>query len=78
MVKSTDKNIDHRRVPDLQKFFKRKGYELSISNNPSDYLTGDIVSSVIQGRPHIMIVSSKNKFRSSLCYSQYRKRYRGK
>lgn len=40
---STDKNIDHRRVPNLMTFFKRKGEEKVISNNASDYIPGDIV-----------------------------------
>ena len=38
-----DPNIDHRRVPNLMKFFQRKGREKEITNNPSDYLPGDIV-----------------------------------
>ncbi|MEP0462785.1 MAG: DUF1287 domain-containing protein [Flavobacteriaceae bacterium] len=40
---STDKNIDHRRVPNLMTFFKRKGTEKPITNNPEDYLPGDVV-----------------------------------
>lgn len=37
----TDKNIDHRRVPNLQTFFKRHGEVLNISNTPKDYkITG--------------------------------------
>ncbi len=39
----TDKNIDHRRVPNLMTFFSRKGIEKPISHNSSDYLPGDIV-----------------------------------
>jgi uncharacterized protein YijF (DUF1287 family) len=35
-----DKNIDHRRVPNLMTFFKRKGTEKSITKNASDYLPG--------------------------------------
>lgn len=42
-LKTTDKNIDHRRVPNLMVFFKRKGEEKSISENSKDYLPGDIV-----------------------------------
>lgn len=40
---STDKNIDHRRVPNLMVFFSRNGQVLTISNNSSDYKPGDIV-----------------------------------
>ena len=39
----TDKNIDHRRVPNLMTFFKRKGGALPITKKPEDYLEGDIV-----------------------------------
>ena len=39
----TDKNIDHRRVPNLMKFFSRHGKVKSISLQSSDYVPGDIV-----------------------------------
>jgi len=39
-----DTNIDHRRVPNLMTYFKRKGKELSITRNGKDYLPGDIVA----------------------------------
>lgn len=53
-----DKNIDHRRVPNLQVFFERNGSELNISNNSSDYLAGDIVTWIVAGNlPHIGIVT---------------------
>ena len=58
-AKSTDKNIDHRRVPNLKNYFKRKGYSLAVTKNPKDYKAGDIVTCKIKGRPHIMIVSSR-------------------
>ena len=58
-AKRTDKNIDHRRVPNLKRYFKRKGYALSVTKNPKDYRAGDIVTCKVGGRPHIMIVSSK-------------------
>ncbi|NTW26356.1 MAG: DUF1287 domain-containing protein, partial [Lentimicrobium sp.] len=38
-----DKNIDHRRVPNLMKFFERHGTVLVNSKNPLDYGPGDIV-----------------------------------
>ncbi len=40
----TDRNIDHRRVPNLMRFFERHGTTLSKSQNPSDYNPGDIVT----------------------------------
>ena len=42
-LKQTDKNIDHRRVPNLMVFFARHGIEKPISDKPEDYLPGDIV-----------------------------------
>lgn len=55
-----DKNIDHRRVPNLKKWFQRQGKKVSISQNPSDYLPGDIVTWDLGGGiGHIGIVSDK-------------------
>lgn len=59
-LKSTDRNIDHRRVPNLRTFFKRSGYRVPVSENPDDYRPGDIVACVLpRNLPHIMIVSDK-------------------
>lgn len=56
----TDKNIDHRRVPNLMTFFKRKGGALAITKKPEDYLEGDIVCWNLGGAiTHIGIVASK-------------------
>ncbi|MBI2950250.1 MAG: DUF1287 domain-containing protein [Verrucomicrobia bacterium] len=58
-LKRPDKNIDHRRVPNLQAFFKRSGYELPVSKNPRDYQPGDLVTCLVPPNlPHIMIVSN--------------------
>ncbi|MCX7554320.1 DUF1287 domain-containing protein [Marinicella sp. S1101] len=56
-----DSNIDHRRVPNLEVFFKRFGVALPITQNPRDYQPGDIVSWRLSGnnRPHIGIVSDQ-------------------
>jgi uncharacterized protein len=55
-----DKNIDHRRVPNLMTFFSRHGTVKSISANPKDYLPGDIVCWNLGGAiTHIGIVSKK-------------------
>ncbi len=57
-LKKPDSNIDHRRVPNLETFFKRHGKTLKISNKPSDYQPGDIVSWRLDNNlPHIGIVS---------------------
>jgi uncharacterized protein YijF (DUF1287 family) len=59
-LKSTDKNIDHRRVPNLMTFFSRFGTVLKNSENPNDYLPGDIVCwDLGNGLTHIGIVSNK-------------------
>ena len=42
-LKHTDTNIDHRRVPNLMRFFSRFGQIKKISLKNSDYLPGDIV-----------------------------------
>ena len=56
----TDKNIDHRRVPNLMTFFKRKGGALAITKKPEDYLEGDIVCWDLGGAiTHIGIVANK-------------------
>jgi len=52
-----DKNIDHRRVPNLQVYFERFGKTLSVTRNPSDYRPGDLVTWMLPGNlPHIGIV----------------------
>ncbi|MEZ4787799.1 MAG: DUF1287 domain-containing protein [Flavobacterium haoranii] len=58
-LKSTDKNIDHRRVPNLETFFERKGKSLPITQNANDYKVGDIVTWRLSGDgiPHIGIVT---------------------
>lgn len=57
---TTDKNIDHRRVPNLQHFFKRHGKTLAISQNKTDYSTGDIVTWILPGNlPHIGMVINR-------------------
>lgn len=59
-LKRPDKNIDHRRVPNLEAFLKRQGAALPITKNPEDYKPGDIVSWRLGGRlPHIGIVSDR-------------------
>lgn len=56
-LKTTDRNIDHRRVPNLMVYFKRKGAEKPITNKAEDYLPGDIVCWSLGGAvTHIGIV----------------------
>jgi uncharacterized protein YijF (DUF1287 family) len=59
-LKSTDTNIDHRRVPNLMTFFSRHGQIKNASLNPGDYVPGDIVTwDLGRGIPHIGIVINK-------------------
>jgi hypothetical protein len=56
-LSTTDKNIDHRRVPNLQTFFKRQKASLPVTQNPADYLPGDLITCTVAGRlPHIALV----------------------
>ena len=54
-LKAPDYNIDHRRVPNLMTYFKRKGKYISIDSN---YITGDVVAwRLPSGSYHIGIIS---------------------
>lgn len=43
-LKKTDTNIDHRRVPNLEKYFERKGWSLPVTKQSKNYKPGDIVT----------------------------------
>jgi len=59
-LSSPDKNIDHRRVPNLMTFFSRHGTIKKISQTTNDYQPGDIVCwDLGRGITHIGIVSRK-------------------
>lgn len=59
-LKSTDRNIDHRRVPNLRTFFTRKGWSLPVTQTAADYRPGDLVTWDLGGGiPHIGIVSDR-------------------
>lgn len=56
-----DTNIDHRRVPNLQTFFRRHGTELQVTRDASAYLAGDLVIWMLPGNlPHIGIVTDQD------------------
>ncbi len=56
-LKTTDRNIDHRRVPNLMTFFERHGQVKPLSNKAEDYAPGDIVCwDLGRGITHIGIV----------------------
>ena len=53
-----DTNIDHRRVYNLMRFFERNGKAQPITQNPADYLPGDVVAwDLGKGQAHIGIVT---------------------
>jgi uncharacterized protein len=57
-LRKPDTNIDHRRVPNLETYFTRRGYAKPISTKANDYLPGDIVTWRIP-LAHIGIVSDR-------------------
>lgn len=59
-LNAPDTNIDHRRVPNLQMFFKHRGKDLPITENGADYKPGDVVAWDLDGKgmTHIGLVSN--------------------
>lgn len=59
-LRRPDRNIDHRRVLNLQRFFKRRGAALPISQEAGIYRPGDLVTQRLPGNlPHIAIVTHR-------------------
>jgi uncharacterized protein len=57
-LKKPDSNIDHRRVPNLQTFFKRQKSEVTTTDRAHDYEAGDLISMMLPGNlPHIALVT---------------------
>lgn len=59
-----DSNIDHRRVPNLEAFFRRKQTAIAMTSDPANYRPGDIVAWNLRGDssgwlPHIGIVTDR-------------------
>ena len=55
-----DRNIDHRRVPNLATFWRRQGAARPVTSDPADWRPGDIFTQMVGGRlPHTGIVSDK-------------------
>lgn len=58
----TDRNIDHRRVPNLATFFRRQGVALPALRDADVYLAGDIVTwRLPSGVPHIGLVTHEKR-----------------
>ncbi|MGJ8672869.1 DUF1287 domain-containing protein [Rubritalea sp.] len=56
-LKETDTNIDHRRVPNLQRFFARNSQEVPVTRVVGNYENGDIVFwRLPDGDAHIGII----------------------
>jgi hypothetical protein len=62
-LKRPDRNIDHRRVPNLETFFTRAGARLVLSTDAADYAAGDIITWNLKGAagylPHIGVVTGR-------------------
>lgn len=59
-LKTTDTNIDHRRVPNLMTFFSRYGQVKPTNKTDANYQPGDIVCwQLPKGLTHIGIVANK-------------------
>jgi uncharacterized protein YijF (DUF1287 family) len=59
-LRRPDRNIDHRRVPNLETWLRRAGHSLPASTRAADYQPGDLVSWRLPGGlPHIGIVSDR-------------------
>ena len=57
-LNSTDRNIDHRRVLNLRRFFERQGIDLPVATDAAGYLPRDVVSwDLGGGLTHIGVVS---------------------
>jgi uncharacterized protein len=59
-LKQPDRNIDHRRVPNLRAYLQRARAELPVPSSASSYRSGDLVTwTVPRNLPHIGIVSDE-------------------
>jgi len=56
-LRGPDPNIDHRRVPNLQMFLRRRGAALPVTDKRDDYCPGDLITCTVPpDLPHIAIV----------------------
>ncbi|MEZ5893882.1 MAG: DUF1287 domain-containing protein [Parvularculaceae bacterium] len=62
-LREPDSNIDHRRVPNIEKFLTRSGARLPPSDDAAEYKPGDIVAWNLRGDagflPHIGVVTDR-------------------
>lgn len=59
-LRHPDSNIDHRRVPNLERYWTRKAARLPIPAKVGEWQPGDLFTALIDGRlPHTGIVSDR-------------------
>jgi len=61
-LRRADRNIDHRRVPNLRIFFTRKGKSFKVTTDGKSLLPGDLVTYHLLENgslPHIAIVTDR-------------------
>mgnify|MGYP002784590771 CR=1 FL=1 len=57
-----DPNVDHRRVPNLEVFFRRHGQALVPARSPEAYQPGDLVTWRLSGgQPHIGMITDQRR-----------------
>jgi uncharacterized protein YijF (DUF1287 family) len=60
-LSAPDANIDHRRVPNLQAYFRRRGVQVAVTRVGRDYVAGDVVTWMLPGNlPHIGLVTERS------------------
>lgn len=66
-LRRPDRNIDHRRVPNLERYFERHGIAFGANPGLDDLRPGDLVTWRLPGNlPHIGIVSDRRSGRRPL------------
>lgn len=66
-LRGPDRNIDHRRVPNLATWFTRHHFALPVPHDPSEWRPGDIFTSLVAGTgTHIGFVSDRQGARAPM------------
>ena len=64
-----DRNIDHRRVPNLERYFTRQGLKREAPGRREDWQAGDLVTMRLGGRlPHVAIFSGHDPLTDRALY----------
>lgn len=58
-LRAPDTNIDHRRVPNLETYFRRRGFARPVTHNGADYQPGDVVVWKTWGLQHTGMISTR-------------------